>query len=241
MCIRDLAGKWLSTSLIALCLPVTVSAQEAAVPRDLEHEIMTASQVFESLIRVDLQPQQRAFVEQALKDAHGFAVFPNIQKIGVGVSTIQGTGVLAYRDRDGEWSVPIPLLVRGTSTGPHFGALNYASLVVIKTPAAMVRILRGQQRLTGAEATGPIQRAASPEQDIVAYSKSQGIAAGLSVDDLHISLNQQAIAAIYGRTVEPREIMTGQRTSLRRPPCAQKFLENTNQLAGKSPNTTYWK
>lgn len=231
---------WMSCAL-ALCVSFPATAEEVAVPAELQQHVDSATQVFDSIIKVDLAPQRRALLEQALKDAHGFAVFPNIQKVGVGISMIQGTGVLAYRDRDGEWSPPIPLLVRGTSTGPHFGASLYDTLVVIKTPAAIERMLSGQLRLEGKEATGPIQHAMSPERDIVAYARNRGISAGLSLDDIHISLNQQAIAALYGRTVEPREIMSGQKPSLRRPPCAQKFLESANQLAGKSANTTYWK
>jgi lipid-binding SYLF domain-containing protein len=84
-------------------------------------------------------------------------------------------------------------------------------------------------------------QAASPERDIVAYTRNRGLSAGLSQDDIHVSLNQQAIAALYGRTVEAREIVSGQKLALRRPPCAQKFVEGANQLAGKSANTTYWK
>jgi len=231
---------WLSCAL-ALCVSFPATADEAPVSAELQQHVETATEVFDSIIKVDLTPQRRALLEQALKDAHGFAVFPNIRKVGAGISTIQGTGVLAYRDRDGEWSPPIPLLVRGTSTGPHFGASLYDTLVVIKTPAAIERMLSGQLRLEGKEATGPIQHAMSPEQDIVAYARNRGISAGLSMDDIHVSLDQQAIAALYGKTVEPREITSGQKIALRRPPCAQKFLESANGLAGKSPNTTYWK
>ena len=231
---------WMSCAL-AFCLALPAAAQEPAVPAELEQQVTTATEVFDSLLRVDLPPPQRAFVDQALKDAHGFAVFPNVLRAGVGISTIQGAGVLAYRHEDGEWSPPIPLLVQGTSTGPHFGAINYASLVVIKTPAAMARILSGQQRLQGAEATGPIQQSVSPEGDIVAYSRTRGLSVGMTMDDIRITLNPQAIAALYGRTVEPREILSGQKLGLRRPPCAQKFVEGANSLAGKSPATTYWK
>jgi lipid-binding SYLF domain-containing protein len=238
---NHLSGRWLWTSILAVCMPFSVAAQEAKVPAELEQNVETATQVFDSIIRVDLLPHQRAFLDKALKDAHGFAVFPNVQRMGMGVSTIQGFGVLAYRHKDGEWSPPIPLVVQGISTGPHFGAISYDTLVVIKTPQAMERILSGQQRLEGAEATGPIQQSVSPEGDIVAYSRTRGLSVGLTRDDVHITLNQEAIAALYGRTVEPREILSGQKLGLRRPPCAQKFVEGANSLAGKSPTTTYWK
>jgi SH3 domain-containing YSC84-like protein 1 len=237
----SLYDKWLWAGILALCMPLCVAAQEAAVPVEVQQQVETATQVFDSLLRVELPPHQRAFLNEALKDAHGFAVFPNTLRVGMGVSTIQGRGVLAYRHEDGEWSPPIPLLVQGISTGPHFGAIYYDTLVVIKTPAAMQRILSGQQRLQGTEATGPLQQSVSPERDIVSYSRTRGLSVGLTVDDIHIMLNQQAIAALYGRTVEPREILSGQKIGLRRPVCAQKFIESANTLAGKSPTTTYWK
>jgi lipid-binding SYLF domain-containing protein len=133
-------------------------------------------------------------------------------RVGLSVATIQGMGVLAGRHEDGEWSPPIPIVGQGISTGPHFGVINHDTLAVIKTPAAMTRILGGQQRLEGAEANGPIQQSVSPEGDIVAYSRRRGLSVGLTMDDIRITLNQQAIAALYGRTVEPREILSGQKT-----------------------------
>jgi lipid-binding SYLF domain-containing protein len=113
--------------------------------------------------------------------------------------------------------------------------------VVIKTPQALERILSGQQRLEGAEATGPMQQAVSPQRDIVSYSRTRGLSVGVSVNDIRVALYQQAIAALYGRTVEPREIISGRKVELKRPPCAQKFIETSNRMAGKSPATTYWK
>lgn len=69
-------------------------------------------------------------------------------------------------------------------------------MAVIKTPEAMAYILSGQQRLEGAEVTGPIWQSVSPEDDIVAYSRSRGLSAGLPRDNIRIMLNQQAIAAL---------------------------------------------
>jgi lipid-binding SYLF domain-containing protein len=229
------------SGLLALLLPFSVQAQQPAVSGEVRQHVETATEAFDSLVKLNLPPHQRALLDEALKDAHGFVIFPRVFKVGMGISTIQGGGVLTYRDRDGEWSPPSPRLVQGTSSGPHFGAVFYDSLVVIKTPAAIERILSGQLRLEGREAIGPIQQAISPQQDIVAYTRPHGLTMGLSVDDIHITLNQQAIHQLYGRTVEPREIMSGQKLTMRVSPCVQKFVETSNRVGGKSPRTTYWK
>jgi lipid-binding SYLF domain-containing protein len=184
--------------LLAFCAPLAVAAQESGIPKEVEHHVKTATEVFESIVKVNLPPEKRAFLDKLLKDAHGFAVFPNVQKLGMGISSIHGMGVLACRHQDGEWSPPIPLMVQGTSAGPHFGSISHDTLMVIRTPAAMQRLLSGQQRLEGAEATGPLQQAVSPERDIVSYTRSHGLSVGMSVDDIHVSLNQQAILALYG-------------------------------------------
>jgi lipid-binding SYLF domain-containing protein len=225
----------------ALLLSFPVHAEAPAVAAETAQHVESAIEVFDGLVKHPLTPRQRALLDAALKDAHGFAIFPKVLKVGAGVSTIQGRGVLSYRDRDGEWSPPIPLLVQGVSSGPHFGAVFYDTLAVIKTPDAVARLLSGQQRLEGREATGPIQQATSPQQDIVSYSRYLGLTVGLSVDDIHVTLDQKAIADLYGRTVEPHEIIGGQKITLRRPPWAQKFVENANRVAGKSPVTSYWK
>ncbi len=238
-------GIWLWSLLgsvfAAILLSPLARAETPGVSPDTAQHVETAIEVFDGLVKHPLPPRQRALLEEALKDAHGFVIFPKVLKAGAGVSTIQGRGVLSYRDRDGEWSPPVPLLVQGTSTGPHFGAVFYDTLAVIKTPDAVARLLSGPQRLEGREATGPIQQAVSPQQDIVSYSRYLGLTVGLSVDDIHVSLDRKAIHDLYGRDVEPREIIGGEKLTLRRPPCAQKFVENVNRVAGKSPVTSYWK
>jgi lipid-binding SYLF domain-containing protein len=225
----------------ALFLSSLTQAQQPQVSTDTQQHVETAIEVFDNLVRLNLPPHQRALLDEALKDAHGFVIFPRVLKMGAGISTIQGRGVLSYRDRDGEWSPPIPLLVQGSSSGPHFGAVFYDSLVVIKTLAAVERILGGQLRLEGHEAIGPIQQAASPQGDIVAYTRPHGLTMGLSVDDIHVTLDQQAINELYGRKAEAREIVSGQKLTMRVSPCVQKFVETSNRVAGKAPRTTYWK
>lgn len=237
---RRLKGVFLC-GVAALFLSSFTQAQQAQVSVDTQQHVETAIEVFDNLVKLNLPPHQRALLDEALKDAHGFVIFPRVLKMGAGISTIQGRGVLSYRDRDGEWSPPIPLLVQGSSSGPHFGAVFYDSLVVIKTPAAVERILGGQLRLEGSEAIGPIQQAASPQRDIVAYTRPHGLTMGLSVDDIHVTLDQQAINELYGRRVEAREIVSGQKLTMRVSPCVQKFVETSNRVAGKAPRTTYWK
>jgi lipid-binding SYLF domain-containing protein len=108
------------SALLAFLLPFSAHAQPPQVSGDVQQHVETAIEVFDSIVKLNLPPHQRALLDEALKDAHGFVIFPKVLKLGAGVSTIQGRGVLSYRDRDGEWSPPIPLLVQGTSSGSPF-------------------------------------------------------------------------------------------------------------------------
>lgn len=112
---------WNGLAMLLLAFPVY--AQQPASSGEVQRQVETAIEVFDSFVKLNLPPRKRALLDEALKDAHGFAIFQKFLKLGTGVSGIQGRGGLSYRDRDGEWSPPIPLLVQGTSSGPDLGAV----------------------------------------------------------------------------------------------------------------------
>ena len=46
---KYLIGKWLWTSFLVLCVPFAVAAEEAAVPAELQRNVKSATEVFDSL------------------------------------------------------------------------------------------------------------------------------------------------------------------------------------------------
>jgi hypothetical protein len=73
----------------------------AAAQGSAAQTLETASQAFDRVFTSGLAPEERAKVNAVLKDAHGFVVLPNVLKVGIGLTQIQGLGVLVYRDAKG--------------------------------------------------------------------------------------------------------------------------------------------
>jgi lipid-binding SYLF domain-containing protein len=173
-----------------------------------------------------------------LKEAYGFAVFPGVLKIGIGVTQIQGHGVMIFRNSAGKWQAPLPLLVSGTGLGPHFGLIAYDTLIPIKEFVDMPKLFEQGITFSGKDNIGPLQTWDSKNSGLVAYTRAKGISSGASQDTIHITLDQQAIAALYGIHVEPHELFSGKLEGCRKPLPAQKLIEKANELATGAPLTT---
>lgn len=198
----------------------------------------TAGQAFDRMFTSGLTPEERVKVNGVLKDAHGFVVLPNVVKIGIGLTQIQGRGVLVYRDAKGVWQPPIPLLVSGQGIGPHFGLIAYDALIPIMKQMSLAEILNSNLAFTGKEAIGPLQSYGAGPSGLVAYSRGKGLSAGMAQDNIRITLDQQGIHALYGIHVEPHEIAAGKLETCRKPLPAQKLIEKVNELSGHAPLTT---
>jgi lipid-binding SYLF domain-containing protein len=229
---------WLCAA--CLCANFFAAAAEHAVSAGGKQEIESASQVFDRMFPTGLTLPQRTFVNAALKGAYGFAVIPHMTKVGFGTAQIQGQGLLVYRDGNDQWRPPLPLLVSGSSVGPHFGLISFDTLAVIRTPEGVQRLLSGKVMLAGKEITGPLHEAHSDNSDIVAYTRSSGFSAGCSQDDIHIDLDTRTFAAMYGTDAQPKAFFEGKFDPCRRPLPAQKLLENANVRSGGAPLTTIW-
>ncbi len=229
-----------SVLALAACLALQAArggeTDPAAGP--VENDMRSAGQMFDTLFDTGLSDAQRARIRNVLRDAQGFVVLPNVLKLGIGVSAIEGRGVLVYRNPKGVWQPPLPLRVTGNGFGPHFGLIAFDTLVPLLKPVDLETVFRQEIHLTGRDSLGPLR--ASGDGGIVAYTRGRGLSAGLSEDSIRISLDQQAIAALYGIRVEARELFSGKLDSCRKPLPAQKLLEKANEFATGAPITSVW-
>lgn len=208
----------------------------AAVAIDLE----SASQVFDRLFGQSLPAPDRGRVGKMLKDADGFVVLPNVLRVGFLLSQIQGRGVLVYRDLHGVWQPPLPLIVSGTSQGPHFGLLAMDTLIPLRGFLDINKVLEKTVTLTGKEVIGPIQASSVNIGNTIAYSRARGISVGAAQDTFNISLDQTAIATLYGINVQPHELFSGKLQNCRKPLPIQKLMERAEEFAAGAPIVTIW-
>jgi lipid-binding SYLF domain-containing protein len=139
-----------------------------------------------------------------LAEAHGVAIIPGVVKAGFLVGGRGGHGLIATRDHNGAWSGVTFVDLGGASFGLQAGVESADVVLVFRTRESLERILRGRGKLTlGADAAiaaGPVGRQAEAATDarlraeILSYSRSRGLFAGVALDGAAIVYDHRANA-----------------------------------------------
>jgi lipid-binding SYLF domain-containing protein len=134
---------------------------------------------------------------QVLREAKGLAIL-TVAKGGFIWSGKVGQGVVVARTRDG-WSGPAFIRTGGIGFGAQIGANVTEFVLVLNTPEAVQAFAREANVKLGGElsvAAGPVGRSAeagvTPTAAVYAYSRSQGLFAGVSLEGSVIGANAKA-------------------------------------------------
>ncbi|MDR3555760.1 MAG: YSC84-related protein [Syntrophobacteraceae bacterium] len=156
----------------------------------------------------------KSIPQEVLRRARGVAIITVI-KAGFMVSGHGGSGVVLARTRTG-WSGPSAIGTGGAGFGFQIGAEQTEFVFVLNTYEAVKAFSRGANVQLGADlsvAAGPVGRTAeakvTPVAAVYAYSRSQGLFAGVSIAGTVIATRNEANAEFYGRPVTPRQILYG--------------------------------
>jgi lipid-binding SYLF domain-containing protein len=141
------------------------------------------------------------------KDAAGIAVIPGVIKGGLIVAGRFGTGVMVVREKSGEWSPPVFVSLGGGSLGWQVGAESTDFILVFKNRRSIDGIVKGKFTLgvDASAAAGPVGRTVEADTDalmkaeIVSYSRSRGLFAGVSMEGAVLHIDADANAAFYER------------------------------------------
>lgn len=174
----------LTTAVCLVCLSATLAA--AAPPPGRTIEDSTA--VLEELVRIPA----KGIPPKLLADAQGVAIIPRVVKAGLVVAGRGGHGLLMAKDKDGNWNDPTFVNVGGGSVGFQVGVEATDVVLVFRTRKSMDRLLEDKGKLTLgtdlAVAAGPVGRDlaaatdAKLQAEIVSYSRSRGLFAGVALD-----------------------------------------------------------
>ncbi len=148
-----------------------------------------------------------------LAKAKAIVVFPGALKLGFIIGGQGGSGIAIKRLKDG-WSAPGFLSMGGGSFGPQVGGQKTDYILLIMNNNGL-RYLIGDKVELGGEGSvsaGPVGRTAAASTDvrldaeILTYSRSRGLFAGLSLkgvvisadDDLNLSLYKRSAKQLFG-------------------------------------------
>jgi lipid-binding SYLF domain-containing protein len=188
--------------LLALIGAASLAAPRAARANDPNLTIQDAEQVLSELVAIPA----RRIPKQMLAEAQAIAIIPRVIKVGFVVGVRRGQGVVMTRDAEGEWSLPQFLTLTGGSIGWQAGVQGTDVVLIFRTRTSVENLMRGKFTIgaDAAAAAGPVGRNASAATDaqlraeILSYSRSRGLFAGVSIDGSVLEINQVANTAFYG-------------------------------------------
>jgi lipid-binding SYLF domain-containing protein len=172
----------------------------------------------------ELSQGDKGLPKSILNQAMCVLVFPSVKKVAVGIGGSYGRGVLVCRKggkMDGEWGAPVMYALDQGSVGVQLGSTATDFVLVVMNDKGVDAILNGKTKLgsnaaaaagpTGAQATS--YNAANMKSDVLTYSRSKGLFAGVSLEGASIDSDKDANKNLYGKEIGAKEIVTGGQTA----------------------------
>src|SRR5262249_17713453 len=195
--------------LVVACSPFAFSQKKEN--ERLEESAVVLKEILEAPDNVPLD---------LLHKAECVVVVPSVKKLAVGIGGSYGRGAMICRTGrtfTGPWGSPAMYRLEGANIGFQLGGQATDFLLLVMNPRGADSLLKSKVKL-GAElsaAAGQKGRAATAATDaamraeILAYSRSRGLFAGVSVEGSTLRQDNGANEKIYGRKITAKEIIHG--------------------------------
>jgi len=200
---------WLSIGVLAL----TSTNLWASAYSDSIKRLQMSTDVLHSIV----QTPDKGIPEEVLSSAKCIVVIPHLIKGGFVVGGEHGRGIASCRTPDG-WSAPAFVSIGGGSWGLQIGIEGIDLVMVVMNDHGLQHLLSSKFQLGGdaSASAGPVGRHASAGTDwklnseILTYSRSRGIFAGITLDGAVVEQDEDSTIAIYGKDHSFRNILSGQ-------------------------------
>ena len=216
----------------ALAAGLVSSALASSGRNDDIERIQHATEVFHEIMATP----DKAIPQELLESAKCLAVIPGEKKAAFVVGGNYGKGLVTCRTAGG-WSAPLFVAVGGGSVGFQIGGSS-TDVVMIFMNDKGIRSLFSDKFKIGADATaaaGPVGRHAAADTDakmnaeILTYSRSKGLFAGISLDGAVVQADESGDHAMYGENANRQEILSG---AVSVPEAAEPLLREIAQYTG---------
>jgi lipid-binding SYLF domain-containing protein len=175
-----------------------------------------------------------------LDQADCVVIFPSVKKVAIGIGGSYGRGVLICRnggEMNGDWGAPAMYKLDQGSIGVQLGSTATDFVLVVMNKTGAEQILNGKTKLganaaaaagpTGAQATG--YNAAAMHVDVLTYSRSKGLFAGVSLEGATMDSDDDANKALYGKSIGAHDIVEGGQSA---PPAAKTLIDELDKASG---------
>ena len=177
--------------------------------------------------------------QELLENAHCIVIVPELKTAAFGVGGKYGKGYLSCRNKDGAgWSAPGTVRIEGGSVGFQIGASSTDLIMLIMSERGADKLLESKFTLgaEGSVAAGPVGRTVTAQTDaqmhadILSWSRTQGLFAGVALEGATLRQDLDDNAALYGKKLENRDIVT---KGIHPPKAADKLIALLNRYSPK--------
>ena len=225
------------SSILLTLLPIVSEAAGASDQSKDDDRLRNCGTVLKEILDVpDNIPHD------LLDKADCVVVFPSVVKAAFIVGASYGRGAMSCRrgqEFRGPWSAPTMMALEGGSFGLQIGGDATDFVLLVMNESGARGILASKVKLGGdaAVAAGPVGRDASAESDaslraeILSYSRSRGLFAGVSLEGSTIRPDNGDNRRVYGKNIPARDIVLSGKVAV--PPAAEQFISTLDARTPK--------
>ena len=211
-----------ATMAVATLALAPLSAEDNEPTKRLQE----ASAVFSEVMATP----DKGIPTELLEKAHCIVIVPELKTAAFIVGGKYGKGYVSCRNKAASgWSAPGAVRIEGGSVGFQIGASSTDLIMLVMSERGAEKLLESQFTIgAGASAAaGPVGRTATAQTDaqlradILSWSRSQGLFAGIALEGATLRQDLDDNSTLYGKKLETREIVT---TGMQAPVAADALM-----------------
>ena len=179
------------------------------------------------VLREVMAAPDKGIPDDLLKKAHCAVIVPGVKKGAFLAGAEYGKGFVSCRKKGG-WSAPAAIRVEGGSFGFQIGGEEIDVIMLVMNARGAEKLMASKFTLGGdaSVAAGPVGRTTTAQTDalmnaeILSWSRSRGVFAGISLAGATLRPDEDDNRALYGETLDTKQVVY----SNRKPPVAADAL-----------------
>jgi lipid-binding SYLF domain-containing protein len=224
-------------SLLTAVLSVAAISPFAVTPLAAEEKDVERLNESATVLTEVMAAPDKGIPQDLLEGAHCIVIVSGLKKGAFIVGAKYGKGFVSCRGKNNrKWSAPAAVRVEGGSVGFQIGGSESDVILLVMNDRGADRLLSSQFTLggEGEVAAGPVGRSATAQTDakltaeILSWSRSRGVFAGISLQGATLREDQDANQALYGKKLTNREIVE---KMVPPPPAAEHLLSILNRYS----------
>jgi lipid-binding SYLF domain-containing protein len=224
-----------STGMLSVLIlsAAVLQAGESAASRLTE-----AADVFSEIMGTP----DKGIPQELLEKAQCVAIVPGLKKAAFGIGGEGGKGFVECRkSAGGGWGAPAAVRVEGGSFGFQIGISSTDVVMLVMNKRGMDKLMTSKFTLgaDAAVAAGPVGRTADAKTDaymtaeILAWSRSKGLFAGISLSGATLRNDLDGNKELYGSRLTNKEVLEGDKEA---PEGARKLIAELDKYSMRKSN-----